>query len=291
MNTLALALFAQTVPPVDSSSTPSSNTALLYTIIGVLVVAVVLLVIKVAQKGPPAAATDDNFRHTVARSVLWAAIGGIVILGILSIVKTKDPTTILNLLLPVFGTWVGTLLAYYFGKENFESAAKNATELARELTNKLQSIGASTVMTRVEAIELPAPIKGVAPAAYNTVKIKALVDNMDRERLPLLDPTSGSVVGVVHKSLLNAFLVAQPTANQATVTLQDLLNDATYGKTAKTTFVTLPETATLADVKKEMANKSAQIGQTCQDVFIVASGTNRVVGWITDDKLTQYGKV
>jgi len=49
----------------------------------------------------------------------------------------KDPTntmTIFNVILPVFASWVGTILAFYFGRENFESANKQVRELVDRLT-------------------------------------------------------------------------------------------------------------------------------------------------------------
>jgi len=44
--------------------------------------------------------------------------------------------------LPLLGVWVGTLLAYYFSKENFEAATKSVTEMAREIggMEKLRAI-------------------------------------------------------------------------------------------------------------------------------------------------------
>ena len=42
----------------------------------------------------------------------------------------KDTTQLLlSSLLPLFGTWVGTLLAFYFSRENFKAAAESGTAL------------------------------------------------------------------------------------------------------------------------------------------------------------------
>ncbi|HEY5590898.1 MAG TPA: hypothetical protein VIK55_07750 [Paludibacter sp.] len=38
--------------------------------------------------------------------------------------KFKDIKDLFGMLLPLIGTWVGTVLAYYFSKDNFEAASK-----------------------------------------------------------------------------------------------------------------------------------------------------------------------
>ena len=40
---------------------------------------------------------------------------------------------ILATVLPVVAAWVGGVMAYYFGKENFRAGAENAEKLVREL--------------------------------------------------------------------------------------------------------------------------------------------------------------
>ena len=38
------------------------------------------------------------------------------------------------MLLPVIGAWVGAVLAFYFGNENFDAASKSAANLVSELS-------------------------------------------------------------------------------------------------------------------------------------------------------------
>src|SRR5271155_1830489 len=75
----------------------------------------------------------------------WLAIGVTVIsvvavssLAGLIIHNSKDQQdaarsaqNVLGSVLPLLGTWVGTILAYYFSKENFEAATKSVTEMAK----------------------------------------------------------------------------------------------------------------------------------------------------------------
>lgn len=76
-----------------------------------------------------------HFRHRLSRCI--------VIFG-----NSPNSPNIFNAVLPVFVTWVGTLLAYYFGKDNYESGAQHSADLARDLTGaeKLRKIPVTSVM-------------------------------------------------------------------------------------------------------------------------------------------------
>jgi len=206
------------------------------------------VVLRLCAKPRLKTASEDDFRHLVAKSVLFSAIWGLVIFASLAIVLSASER-VLTLLLPVFGTWIGTLLAYYFGKDNYESGARNSANLAKALTgmDKLRSIPVTTVMIRVSEIDIPQSVKGKGVADYGQVILSKLAAEMKRERLPLFDPGNGSIIGVLHKSLINEFLVKQGSQKLATATLQELLADSDAGKIAKESFVVLPNTATLAD--------------------------------------------
>jgi len=54
--------------------------------------------------------------------------------------------------LPLVGTWVGTVLAFYFAKENFEAASR-ATKEILGIDEKLKSILVSTVMIPISKID------------------------------------------------------------------------------------------------------------------------------------------
>jgi hypothetical protein len=234
--------------------------------------------------------SEDDFRHLVAKSVLFSAIWGTVVIASLAIFGSDRARDVLSVVLPMFGTWVGTLLAYYFGKDNYESAAKNSANLARALTGmeKLQAIPVTQpgIMIPFAKIEVPDLVKGKTIAECGSVMLKDLQAQMRQQRLPLFDPPTGAVFAVIHKSLINDFLVRQGAlapANLASATLKQLLDDADAGKIAKNSFVVVENTATLAGVKERMTQQSQRAGTTCEDAFIVAPGSTRVEGWVTND--------
>src|ERR1700730_8315375 len=83
-------------------------------------------------------------RFLLALLVTGISILAVTVLAAVIIVRKHDadaPQNVMNSVLPLLGTWVGTILAYYFSKENFEAATQSVTALAKQLTpqQKLQS--------------------------------------------------------------------------------------------------------------------------------------------------------
>jgi len=39
-----------------------------------------------------------------------------------------------NVIIPLLATWIGTVLAFYFGRENFEAASKQYKSIINQLT-------------------------------------------------------------------------------------------------------------------------------------------------------------
>src|SRR5437660_837167 len=105
------------------------------------------------QKGPANLVSDSEFRGRLARAVTTWALAAIAGLGVVIVVcaginavrvaytptftleDRKEATRfffntaqyVLTAVLPVVAAWVGTVLAFYFGRENYESAAKSTT--------------------------------------------------------------------------------------------------------------------------------------------------------------------
>ncbi|MEG1555972.1 MAG: hypothetical protein RR356_04520 [Bacteroidales bacterium] len=79
-----------------------------------------------------------------------------IIIGIVSIIRNKDAdfSFIGQSLLPLWGTWMGTVLAFYFGKSNFETAEKSYDKMIQKLSpdEKLATIRVSNTMIPLEKI-------------------------------------------------------------------------------------------------------------------------------------------
>jgi hypothetical protein len=205
---------------------------------------------------------------------------------------------ILSILLPVIGAWAGTVLAYYFSKQNYESAAQTANQLVDRLTaeKKLASTAALSVMIPLSGSHV---LTLMAPE--NTYKLMSAIleglDTHDRNRLPILDK-NGRPKYMIHRSTLEQFLVRQfkeqsiqGNGNRAHVkdlTLQDALSDEKFQSTVVRGFGTIRLDDNLAKAKILIDNNPL-----CQDVFITEDGTpnTKALGWITNVLVMEQAKV
>lgn len=246
--------------------------------------------------------SDSRFR--IAKWVLiFSGVGVISLSGLVIVGAWKDQEkyqaitqTVFSAVLPLLATWVGTVLAYYYSRENFESANQNVREMVKlTSTAKLQATKVSDVMIALKDI---AAVRLTAHKPEDkTFLIGDLLDFLDkskRNRLPILDEKDLPKY-IIHRSIIDRFIVEEskpPKSNQAivTLTLKNLL-DSSPGdvqKLLKITFGTVKETDTLADAKREMDRESGRL-----DVFITKDGTasSAVVGWITNLIIAEHAKV
>jgi flagellar biosynthesis protein FliQ len=248
-------------------------------------------------------AENDNNSNTVviSRDVLALGMTTVSIVGIIvlcvaifryftDIDKYADKImTIFTSVLALVGSWVGTILAFYFSKENFESATRNVTALVNQVSpqEKLKSILIKDKMTPKDKMFF---VK--LPAAGN--KLVDMLNNLELSkrgsRIPVLTDKEFPA-NIVHKSTIVEFLFdkgkIQPPPDLTTFTLQDLLNDAEANRLANN-FAVIREDGTLADAKAAMDSKPG-----CQDVFITKGGTKDepLTGWLTNNTIAESAVV
>jgi hypothetical protein len=118
-------------------------------------------------------------RFWLALGVTITSIASVAILAglIINAASNKEDagTRVLGSVLPLLGTWVGTVLAYYFSKENFEAATKSVTELAKQITpqEKLKSTPVSKVMILRKDMF-------VKTGAANQLKLSEVLNDLER---------------------------------------------------------------------------------------------------------------
>lgn len=254
-------------------------------------------------------------RHWVARIVLISSIGGLFILAILIICysynatgaddkKNVVPLQVFNTLLPVFGTWVGTLLAFYFSRENFEAAAKSVSDMANKIT------GGDERLKQIPARDKMRPVKEIisvtiVPGKEQDCKLTDLLSKFAKlDRIPMLDD-KGCVVYLVYKNLINQFLgeialgskVVAAGTSAKDLTFKDLLGsgmtvkDQPIKDVFQKSFGLIAENATLADAKRLMETVAKTT--PCNDVFVTHTGqsSEQIIGWITDNTIEENLKV
>jgi hypothetical protein len=265
-------------------------------------------------------------QEKVAKTVSTIVLAGTCVLGALgmsiaivaiskgSIRQSKEILQILfSAILPLFGTWIGTILAYYFSKENLLAANQTVRHLVDNITSdkKLQSI---------KAIDVMIPLKSFKYISYKnesedeSINLKTdFLDYLNKEgiqRIILLDENKCAKY-VLHRSTIEGFIAdqyfhlqsagdppADPRASPpenlpipATKTPQTLTftdfktkGDANVQAVLKDGVKFIKEDANLSDAKVLIKNYTP-----CNDVFITKSGlaNEPVLGWITDKTISE----
>ena len=208
-----------------------------------------------ADQSNAPASDEPKYRFNLAKWIIIFVFSVTGFLGVVAIVmatvfpnkesfaSVKD---ILGILLPVMSAWAGTVIAFYFGRENFESASKSSAALVRQLTSeeKLKSVAVKDVMISIGkavTFTLDKPEKDVK---LKSDLIDAKLEKEDKERLPILD-AQGCIKYMVHRSLLDKFIVQEVAKGQKKaedLTLQDMLDNDKYKDVLTGSFKTLPET-------------------------------------------------
>lgn len=205
--------------------------------------------------------------------------------------KIQGLQSIIGSILPVIAAWMGTVIAFYFGRENFEAVTKSMQNVINKLTpeEKLKSIMASTVMLKYGSITK----MSVQPGTL----LKEIITYMNKEninRLPVFD-ASGIIQYCIHQSSFEKFISnfslsnTDPALTVDKLTFENLTGDATFIKTyLEGSIQTVKPDATLLDAKKAMDSNS-----NCLDVFVTDDGTRstKVQGWITNNKILENSNV
>lgn len=227
------------------------------------------------------------------RLAVWVVVSGIAISGLCAITAivavgfqsttgmvqvAQAARDILTILLPVIGTWIGTVLAFYFGKENFEAGARETRlTLGQRLDSK--AMDAAIPVDKIKSIDVA---DDAAAKALPLDKIDTHLKTIGFARTPIFT-TSKVPLYVVHRQPLDSFVAQHAKANKPLtgLTLKDLL-DSTEGAVVKESFVTVPESATLAEAKAAMEAVKSR-----QDVFITRTGKadSPVVAWLTNNEI------
>ncbi len=229
----------------------------------------------------------------------------ILVLLIINAFKSTSTTEfnnvkdIIGIFLPVIGTWMGTILAFYFTKENFESASRSMQQTISRLTSeeKLKTTTVKEVMIDPAKIETYSLQEGETWDKVPVVKYIDFLDRINRQRLVIFE-SSNKVKYVIHKSTLSSYVYVSFKKGKLKedidkLTLSDLLEDDSAEVKKLKDFVLntvdfVSESSTLFEAQQRMNANSI-----CQDVFVTSSGTSSepVKGWVTNAIVTEKAKI
>lgn len=247
-----------------------------------------------------ARAHDSGLRDRIAPVVLGVGSAAIVALSLGLIIAftrlASDSNSdvakkidsllmgVFTAVLPVFATWVGTVIAFYFTNESYRAAAENAREAA------LGAQPAARVSDRMIPYEKIAKIE-IERAEVRTIPMDRVVSmfNDNTTRVIVFDKSRQPVFVLRRRSppMPKDWLNEDGTFNTETLkgkTINDYLQFAgNADDAARYGFVA--ETDTLERARSEM------LAARSVDLFVTKSRqkTEAVLGWLPDDKLKQDG--
>ncbi|MBI1225755.1 MAG: hypothetical protein GC192_11010 [Bacteroidetes bacterium] len=238
--------------------------------------------------------TSDSTSNSTNRSLLSYIIlcGALLIIGILSwgIINSVNPDgykTVFNTIIPLLATWVGTVLAFYFGKENFEAASRQIVNALRP--DMIDDIPIENVM-----IDTPTIVyKELSQDELKNCKLvdlSAFLASVRKDRCPIFGKDL-SPQYIIHKSTIDNHLVkAKNDEEKNGYTLEAILkNEAEYKEmfslNKKKGFIIVSKNEIL-----EKAIEKMKAVEQCRDIFVTENGNadGKVLGWVTDSLIARF---
>ncbi|MEM9001442.1 MAG: hypothetical protein AAGB24_14360 [Bacteroidota bacterium] len=220
-------------------------------------------------------------RNRLATIIIWLTFSAIILLALFYyLTKQKADTMqdIFNTLIPLFATWIGTVLAFYFGKENFDIATKRYDKLIDKLSpDILDDINVTQIMISKKTMVF----KNLEE--LEAKKIKEIIDFLNevkKSRLPILE--KGELKYVVHKAtFLNALNELEDANSVADYDFSSFISNKKHQEVARS-FLTFGKGVILEDIRLALAKNSS-----IKDVFILDKNKS-LVGWLTDSLILRY---
>jgi len=221
---------------------------------------------------------NDNTRDLLAGRIVgysFLLLAGIFAFSLLT--RPDKSFDILNLALPMVATWVGTVIAFYFGQKNFEEATKltirQLSPKEREnsaISGIMRPLSMMTTLTHKDDLTL----KEIR--AHFTDKIT---------RLPILRDDH-TVLYMLHASSVDKYMV--DAKKDASDTLANMLAHYTTNKIEFTDghgFVVVSKNTPLKEAKKKMEHV-----KSCQDIFVTETGnvSEPLLGWVSNVRMAKF---
>ncbi len=235
---------------------------------------------------PHLSPADGQTRGKLANLITAAAIGGITVASALAIgladtdmARAEMARLVFASVLPLFGTWVGTVLAFYFAKENLQAATDSTLRLAGRRDPATPVAEVMIPRSKITSHDL---LAGADPASVPIAVLRDTMHDKRFRRIPILS-SAGAVIYVVHDSTIAKYAEAKQKrlSELSTETMGDLLADAEL----KAQVEAIGLVAANADLGQARAAMRSLKG--CNDVFVTQDGRrdDPVVGWITNTEL------
>ncbi len=248
--------------------------------------------------------TKFNAKEVIALVVTAVTILGSIALGVVGIIfafnneknQTENLQYVFGALLPLWGTWLGIILAYYFSKENFETASKNTQQILDKVItaqDKLKSIQAWDVMIPFKDM-IVYTMEEDSLGKVKLERIRELLIKRDKMRLPIIN-NKRQLLAVIHKSTIDHFIadqcfkfnISEEEFDKMDIE-QAMQKDGYFKKVITSSHGFISKDRCLLEAQREMERI-----ELCNDIFITDSGNKSepILGWITNVGVAEQVKL
>jgi hypothetical protein len=235
----------------------------------------------------------DNTRSSIAFRVLGVGMLALVAVSLAALFLTPETgcsemaKMVFASIVPLLGTWIGTVLTFYFARENLAASATtiNTMNAARGVSDETS---VQALMVPFDKIQPPHTEQKDRDA--KDLKLRVIPeDNLqryDQSRMPVFR-AAGVALCVLHDFEIDKYCAAKgklPDKFDATDTLGELLS-VPADKARMELMAFVPVTATVKDARDKLTDVPGW-----KDVFVTKSGaaSEKVLGWITSSDLARY---
>jgi hypothetical protein len=215
---------------------------------------------------------ENTQRYKLAMYTIFCGFVIIIIFSVFafsagSLLKPQD---VLNSVLPMIATWIGAIIAFYFGRENFEAAQQQIKKFLDKDT--LDDIPVKNIMIHFMTMVIQKTDRSKKLSDYHSFLVL-----VNKTRLPLSNDT-GNIEFIIHKSVIDNALVSH-----SDWTLEEFLDSmehkGKYGPNQPKGFIVVNPNEKL---EAAMLKKSKLEG--CMDIIVTENGEikGKLSGWITD---------
>ncbi len=233
-------------------------------------------------------------RDNIAAATLGFTTIAITILAIVSVIQEPlEAKNILNIVLPVFASWVGTVLAFYFGRENFETANKQVGELIETSNKQVGELIQRLTPEQRAKKQVTSIMRGLGNMTVFTVQqeqskqdikisdLRNKFNNVNVSRLPIVDAEKNPLY-MIHESKIDQYIAKGGKADD---TLENFVSTPGVNFELNKGFVVVSENTSLSEAKRKMEEIPS-----CQDIFITKEGSpdEPLTGWISNVRMAKY---
>lgn len=185
---------------------------------------------------------------------------------------------IFSTVVTVFSTWVGTVIAFYFGAENFKQAVAGTGKQIRDVVAETQPAKELVSARMIKFDDIKSSI---------SVKDESELNNMEYAVIKkLFNAQTSRVIVFTNNGLpLRVFRSkrANNDANTDNTKVSDYLKLSGNDEDSKKFIASFASTKTVEEARQFIS------GQNANDIFITPGGNpnEKVIGWIPDDKLSR----